>query len=216
MKQRLALFAAVSAAALAVPAAAQDSDTFTGFRIEALGGYDSSQPGSTVDVPNVDQSFDGVNYGVGVGYDVDLGSVVLGAEAEFMESEAKTDFDTSGFATYGIANVDAGRDFYVGARAGFKLGDRTLIYGKGGYTNAKYNLLATDNTTDTETNLKTDGWRVGGGAEVALTDRFFVKGEYRYSNYGGGEIESPTGVESDNFDVDLDRHQFVVGAGLRF
>ena len=50
----------------------------------------------------------------------------------------------------------------------------------------------------------------------ALSDRFFVKGEYRYSNYAGGEIESPTGVESDNFDVDLDRHQFVVGAGLRF
>jgi hypothetical protein len=29
-------------------------------------------------------------------------------------------------------------------------------------------------------------------------------------------VESPTGVESDNFDVDLDRHQFVVGVGMKF
>jgi len=217
MKKGLALLAAASVAALAAPAAAQNENTFTGPRVEALVGYDSSEPGSTVDIPNVDESFDGVNYGAGIGYDFDMGGAVVGVEAEYMESDAKTgDFDTSGFATYGIANVEAGRDIYVGARAGFKVGPNSLVYAKGGYTNAKYNVLATDNTTDTQTNLKVDGWRVGAGAEVALNNNLFVKGEYRYSNYAGGEIESPTGLESDNFDVDLDRHQFVVGLGARF
>jgi outer membrane immunogenic protein len=215
MNKGLTLLAAVSAAAIAVPAAAQ-STSFSGPRVEALVGYDSSQPGSDSNIPNVEEKFDGVNYGVGVGYDIDLGSTVLGVEGELMESEAKTDFNTAGFATYGIANVDAGRDLYAGVRAGVKVGPNSLVYAKGGYTNARYNVLTTDNTTDTQTDLKVDGWRVGAGAQVNLSNNLYVKGEYRYSNYAGGEVESPTGVESDNFDVDLDRHQFVAGVGLKF
>ena len=38
-----------------------------------------------------------------------------------------------------------------------------LAYVKGGYTNAKIDILATDNTTDLGTNLKLDGWRAGAG-----------------------------------------------------
>ena len=113
-------------------------------------------------------------------------------------------------------NIDAGRDLYAGVRAGFKVGPNSLLYAKGGYTNARYNVLTTDNTTDTQTDVKVDGWRVGAGAQVGLGNNLYVKGEYRYSNYAGGEVESPTGVESDNFDIDLDRHQFVVGVGARF
>ena len=220
MKKGIALLlAAGSAVAFTVPAAAQDDPDFTGPRVEALVGYDSVRPGSTVDIDNadeVDQSIDDVTYGFGLGYDFDMGSAVIGVEGEYMRSEAKTDFDTTGFTTYGISNIDAGRDLYIGARAGLKVTPRTLGYVKAGYTNATMDVLATDNTTDVETDLKLDGWRAGAGIEHKITDTVFLKGEYRYSQYKEGEVEAPSGAESDRFDVDLYRHQFVVGVGARF
>lgn len=221
MKKGIALLlAAGSAVALTVPAAAQDDErTFTGPKVEALVGYDSTRPGSTVDIDNaddLDQSIDGVTYGFGAGYDYDLGSMVIGAEGEYMRSEAQTEFDTTGFTTYGVSNIDAGRDLYLGARVGVKATPRTLVYAKAGYTNAKMNVLATDNTTDVETDLNLDGWRAGVGVEQQVAGKVYVKGEYRYSQYQEGEVEAPSGLESDRFDVDLDRHQFVVGVGARF
>jgi outer membrane immunogenic protein len=219
MKKGFALvLAATSMAAFAVPAAAQDGD-FTGPRVEALIGYDSVRPGSTVDIDNaddIDQTIDDVAYGVGIGYDFDMGNAVVGIEGEWLESEASTDFSTTGFNTFGVSNIDAGRDLYVGARAGFKIAPSTLLYAKGGYTNAKMNILATDNTTDVKSNINLDGWRVGAGIEQQLAGNLFLKGEYRYSQYKEGEAEAPSGLTSDRFDVDLDRHQVMFGAGLRF
>lgn len=219
MKKGLALITAASVAAIATPAMAQDNEAFTGPRVEALIGYDSSRPGSTVDIDNaddLDQSIDDVAYGVGVGYDVALGGAVVGVEGEWMESEAKTEFDTAGLTTFGVGNIETGRDLYVGARAGVLVTPKTLLYVKGGYTNARYNVLATDNTTDLETNIDVDGWRAGAGAELAVSDNVFVKAEYRYSNYQEGEVQGPSGLESDRFDVDLDRHQVMAGVGVRF
>lgn len=220
MKKGIALIlASASAAALAMPAAAQDNSNFTGPRIEGVAGYDISRPGSSEDIDNaadLDQSVDDLAYGVGVGYDVALGGVVVGVEAEWVESEAQSEYDTTAFTDYGVGNVSAGRDLYAGIRVGVPVTPSTLVYAKGGYTNAQYDMLATDNTTDINNDIDLDGWRVGAGIEQNLGGSFFVKGEYRYSNYGQGEIEAPSGLESDRFDVDIDRHQFMVGAGLRF
>lgn len=213
------LLAAGSVAAVAAPAAAQDDATFTGPRVEALVGYDSVRPGSTEDIDNaddIDQSIDDIAYGLGAGFDFDLGSAVVGIEGEYMRSEAKTEFDTTGFTAAGISNIDAGRDLYLGARVGMKVTPRTLAYVKGGYANAKMDVLATDNVTDVETDLNLDGWRAGAGIEHQLTDNVYLKGEYRYSQYQEGEVEAPSGLESDRFEVDLDRHQVVVGVGARF
>ena len=219
MKKFLFLIAAGSSVALAAPAAAQDQSTFSGFRIEALGGYDTSRAGSDVD-NDADEDFsdgiDGINYGVGAGFDFDAGGVVLGVEGEWMESTASTEFDTDNATGLDFANVETGRDLYAGVRVGARVGENALIYAKGGYTNASYNVLANDGTTDTETNVNLDGWRAGGGVEVAIAENFYIKGEYRYSNYQEGEIEHPSGLESDRFDVDVDRHQGVIGVGMRF
>jgi outer membrane immunogenic protein len=219
MKKFLFLIAAGSSVAFAAPAAAQDTSTFSGLRIEALGGYDTTRAGSDVD-NDADEDFsdgiDGINYGVGAGFDFDAGGVVIGVEGEWMESTASTEFDTDDATGIDFANVETGRDLYLGARVGAKLGENALIYAKGGYTNASYNVLATDDTTDTETDVDLDGWRAGAGVEIALAENFFIKGEYRYSKYSEGEVEAPSGLESDRFNVDVDRHQGVVGVGMRF
>ncbi len=220
MKKVLALLVTGSVASFALPATAQQvNPAFTGPRVEALIGYDSTRPGSTQDIDNADdinQSIDDLAYGVGVGFDMGFAGAVVGVEGEYIRSEARTEFNTTGFQQFGVGNLEAGRDLYVGVRAGVLATPRTLVYAKGGYTNARYNVLATNNQTDLETNIDLDGWRVGGGLEHAITNSLYVKGEYRYSNYAKGEVNGPSGIESDRFDVDADRHQVMLGVGLRF
>lgn len=229
MKKGIALIlASASATALAVPAAAQDNSAFTGPRIEGIAGYDISKAGSDVDNDlndEDDQSIDRFMYGIGVGYDFGIGDrAILGLEAEVTDSTAETEIVDGDLEDLGFgAQLDTGRDIYVGARAGFVASDNLLLYAKGGYTNARFNLLAEDGTNAIETDLDLDGWRAGAGAEYALSDNSFVKLEYRYSNYSEGEFDfndddffdDDTG-ESDRFDADLDRHQVAVGFGLRF
>ena len=86
----IATVALAATTALATPAAAQSSDpTFTGLRGTILGGYDGIRPGSTEDsdVDGDNQTVDGFTYGFDVGYDMNLGGVVVGAEAELTDSE---------------------------------------------------------------------------------------------------------------------------------
>ena len=206
---------------MAVPAMAQEAgSTFTGPRVEAILGYDVTKAGSSVDddatVGN-DQSTEGLLYGVGLGYDFDAGPVVVGVEGEFTDSTAKTKYENGDFEGFGFGNVKTGRDLYVGARVGAKVSPNTLVYVKGGYTNAKYDIRTSDGTTELNEDIDTDGWRAGIGAEHALSENTFAKVEYRYSKYGEAEIDNNGALpDSDRFDVDTDRHQVVAAVGWRF
>jgi outer membrane immunogenic protein len=204
--------------AVAAPAFAQDEvPTFTGPRVEGILGYDHTGAGSTVDNDNGrdDQSIDGLLYGVGAGYDVNLGSAVVGVEGEWTDSTSKSDrYDYTG--QFGFGRVSQGRDLYIGARAGFLATPNTLVYAKGGYTNTKLNVLAGDTNEETSTNFKLDGWRIGGGVERAINRNTFAKVEYRYSKYEDAHIDLGDGATSDTFGIDTDRHQVVASVGWRF
>ncbi|WP_394269416.1 outer membrane protein [Qipengyuania sp.] len=221
MKKTALLIAAGAIAAVGTPAMAQDAvnEAFTGPRAEVLLGYDISKAGSTADNDaneNDDQSIDGFNYGVGLGFDFAAGGVVLGVEGEYTGSTAKTEFNDGDFEGIGIGNVETGRDLYIGARAGVLANPDLLIYVKGGYTNASYNLRTRGGTTNLDRDFRTDGYRVGAGAEYAMTENTFAKLEYRYSNYSDAEIDFDNGDEVSVPDVDIDRHQIMAGFGLRF
>lgn len=188
---RSIVVAALLAASAATPALAQDKAPFTGARVEGLAGWDRVQNNG---------HDDGVQYGIGAGYDFQAGGAVLGIEAEAADSSVK---QCAGSATVASPRVcaKAGRDLYVGGRVGTVVGGRTLLYAKAGYTNAQAKLTSDDGTTRTtlgKTNL--DGARIGVGAEYAIGPNAFVKTEYRYSNYEKG----------------FERHQVVAGFGLRF
>lgn len=203
------------------PALAQDNTTFTGPRVEAIVGYDISKAGSDVDDDvntNNDESIEGLLYGVGIGYDMAVGKAVVGVEGEFTDGTADTDFDNGDFEGFGLGSVETGRDLYVGARAGMLVSPKTLLYVKGGYTNARYNVVATDGTNEFRENVDTDGWRLGAGGEMALNDKVYAKLEYRYSKYSEAEVDfEDDGVpDSDRFNIDTDRHQVVAGVGMRF
>ena len=220
MKKTILLAAITSIATVATPAFAQDDAPFTGPRVEALVGYDVVKAGSSVDDDgndNNDQSMEGIAYGAGIGYDFNAGGVVLGLEAEYMDSSADTEFEDGDFEGFGFGNVNANRDLYLGARVGVPVQPDLLLYAKGGYTNAKFDVRSDDGTTEFNQDIDTDGWRVGAGVEYATSGNMFVKAEYRYSKYEEAEIDFDGDLpDSDRFDIDTDRHQVVVGVGLRF
>jgi outer membrane immunogenic protein len=208
----------LAGSAVASPALAQDANvTFTGPRVEAILGYDHVGAGSSVDNDNGrdDQSIDGLLYGVGAGYDFNVGGAVLGVEGEYTDSTAKS--NRGPFTNeFGFGRVSQGRDLYIGARAGILASPTTLVYVKGGYTNSKLNVLAGDTNQSTDTSFKLDGWRLGAGLEHAFSQNMFGKVEYRYSKYDSAHIDFANGATSSEFNIDTDRHQVVAAVGWRF
>ena len=219
MKKGLALILAAGGLGMAAPAMAQDSG-FSGPWVAGVAGYDINKAGSSqddgVNAPQ-DANAEGMVYGGAVGYDLDMGTMVIGAEAELTDSNADSTYGDP-YTTFGLGTVDAGRDLYVGARAGFKATPTTLVYAKAGYTNARFNYQGSDGSTIYATNIDTDGYRLGAGVEQKFGGNAFAKLEYRYSNYQEGEVdfEATNVVDSDRFDIDTDRHQVMTSVGIRF
>lgn len=104
MKNLLIATTIATATLAAAPAAAND---FSGTRIEVTAGADDVTGG--VDPTDV-------TYGAVLGYDLQLGKVVVGVEAT-------------------AANVFDRADLGAAARIGYKLNHHVLAYARGGYSN---------------------------------------------------------------------------------
>lgn len=224
MKKICAILAAGTALAASAPAFAQDAtpaEAFSGFHAEALVGYDHIRSGSSEDVDNtrdLKQSIDGVEYGGAVGYDIPLGTnMIVGAEAEITDSSASRDYNNDQPTVFNLGRVDAGRQYYFGGRLGYAMSPETLLYVKGGYSNARFNLQGTDGTTNLRQRLDTDGWRAGAGVEQKVGSNAFVKVEYKYTNLGEAEFDfNGNTPDSSRFNIDTDRHSVMAGVGVRF
>jgi outer membrane immunogenic protein len=193
--RKFAFAAALLAGTIATPALAQDNPNLGGFHVDGIVGWDRSSI--------QDEHANGVTYGVGAGYDFRSGNAIFGVEAEASDSSA--DRSVTGAVIAGDSlRVRAGRDLYIGGRAGFGIGGNSLIYAKAGYTNARFRAdyddgtVATVNDFTQRTNL--DGVRAGVGAQIGVGSNAYLRTEYRYSNYQDG----------------VDRHQVVGGFGVRF
>ena len=133
---RIHCIALLIAGALATPAFAQDAPADharasidVGLPRRGLLGWDHTEI--------LDDDEGGVLYGVGVGYDFQAGRAVLSIEAE--ANDSTNNGCVTGFFNAGDRFcVTSGRDLYVGARAGFLVGRNVLLFGKAGYTNARY------------------------------------------------------------------------------
>lgn len=182
----------IAAFVVAMPAFAQDRAPFTGARVEGLAGWDRVQSNGGHD--------DDIGYGVGVGYDMQIGGAVVGVEGEISDSNNKV---CNGSTTLIDPRVclKSARDLYAGGRIGAVIGEKALLYAKAGYTNFR-SKITSDDGVDQITLAKgdLDGVRVGAGAEYALSSNMFAKTEYRYSNYESG----------------VERHQVMGGFGIRF
>ena len=222
--------ALANVAMLATPASAQDE--FSGFRIEAVAGWDNEGVDYDDDVFNGGKrDDDGFILGAGAGYDIQMGQFVFGPEVEFTESTLDREYQEQGArpanpiatpisATY---NIEGGGDIYLGARAGFAVSPNALLYGKIGYSWHKLAIegSGTDNgvpfTIDEQIDL--GGLRLGAGGEMNFGENFYGKLEYRYSNYNEGDFDVNGANANLNplfSGIDVVRHTVVVGAGFRF
>ena len=142
MKKLIAI-AALATAALSTPAMASE---FAGPRLEVTAGADEVRNG--VDATDI-------AYGAALGYDLQFGKVVVGAEAT-------------------AANVFDRADLGAAARLGYTLNKNVLAYTRVGYSKLERSATA-----------KVDGLTVGGGLEVKLIGSTCAKAEYRYTDFDG-------------------------------
>jgi outer membrane immunogenic protein len=231
MKTIYALLAAGMAVIAATPAFAQATDqdaattpaqAFSGAHVEATFGWDHLDNKSYKDIDataQVQGSSDGVTYGGALGYDFALtNTVTLGAEVGLYGSSAKWNNAANLVAgTFNTAQVNPGRDIYVGGRIGYALSRKTDLFAKAGYTNQRFGVTGTDGTNVTYQAINENGFRLGAGVEHKLTKATYVKLEYDYSHYGSGQFNYANSTpDGSNFDLHNDQHQVLASVGLRF
>jgi outer membrane immunogenic protein len=95
-------------------------------------------------------------YGVGVGYDFDLGSKFFAGP--------QVGFDEESDLAFGIINVN---NKAAVLRLGYNIDQKAKVYLLGGYTNF----------------LSNDGIRAGIGFEHAIGSKYFVKAEFRHNRF---------------------------------
>ena len=196
------VIAAAALSAISAPAFAQEASNFGGAKIGAVVGYDKVR----LEVEDEGGSKDGLLYGLTAGYDFDLGTAVIGVEAEIADSTTKE--RQSDLLVLGDeASISASRDLYIGARVGFPVSQNVLLYAKGGYTNAKVKAVYDDGVDRLSGSDELDGWRIGAGAEYVMASTF-ARIEYRYSEY---DANNDFGVA-----IEPSRHQVAVVGGFRF
>lgn len=227
---RISSFAAMLAASAtlaAAPAAAQQQEegsNFTGVRIEPRAGWDNfggriaiTDPGDADEMLVASNSQGKIGYGAELGYDVQLGPIVVGAYAGVERSNSSSCLEIAGDD---LGCLESGRNLYAGGRAGVVIAGNLLVYGRGGYSRGRYSL-AYDGDTDVATSPiyviadSAGGTHYGGGVEMAFTPNFYGRVEYVRTRYDRLETVNPL---DDDVDVAIRtrRNQVTAGLGLRF
>ena len=200
MRKTLAL-AALAGGLTATPALAQNAAA-GGLYVGALAGYEG------LDVESADGSAtataDSAVYGINAGYDLSLGSAFVGVEGELSTSSGSTRFP--GSFTGARDSLEAGGQYYLGARAGVALTPGIAAYGKVGYTSLDTRAFTSAGSLG-EIKDNAGGLRFGGGVQMQLPGPLEARLEYRRSRYkdvvGGAYGDATT-------------DQVVAGVGVRF
>jgi outer membrane immunogenic protein len=183
---RKLILAAVPLALLSSAAMAQTTNTtkFEGFRIEGnIGGDRFSANGNHNDK---------LGYGGTVGWDGSIGDkLVVGPEASYWRAN-HWNGDCAGGVVGGSVCTKSFEEWGAAVRVGYKLTPNVLVFGKGGYVNneQRKRFDAPAGETSFYNHYRTDGYQVGGGAELSMADRFqgvlsglYLNGQYVYSQY---------------------------------
>ena len=182
-----------------IPSAPEVTDVNAPFTWEGayLGGHTGYSWGTGQATGFGSDSFDGWRIGGFGGYNWQLAdSYVAGLEGDINYDWADKDY-------VGGSKLESGFGGSIRARAGYTI-DRALIYVAGGWaaTNVK---LKTPAGKDSDT---LNGWTIGGGVDYAFTDNVFGLLEYRYNDYGRGELLGRN--------VDFKQNIVQVGVGVKF
>ena len=196
---------AVLATILAAPfASASSAAQFDGPFVGAQVGWQSEKmrdTKSSFGVVPVDDTKQSVTGGLFAGYDKTVnGRFVVGAEAGLdFASDDQVQRDVAG-TNY---SVDPKYSFDLTARAGYLVNPQTLLYVRGGYTNARIRTTITDAAGIDSASSDRDGWLAGGGIERQVAQNVSARVEYRYSKLSEGDGRDQ-------------RHRVLAGLSYRF
>ncbi|KRC80081.1 outer membrane protein [Sphingomonas sp. Root241] len=203
------IVASLAALCFAVPAFAQEAAPapekgyFDGVSIAGIVGLDVL----TIQENDEADAARDVVFGGSIGYDKQVGKVVIGIQGEITTSKAAYKIEDL------LVNGDrfesrAGRDLYAGVRVGLPTG-RTLIYVGGGYVNSQLRSIYEDASGTIDQTEEKGGFRVSLGAELQRKN-LFGRLEMRYQDLGDYTIFAlPTGYARTHT-------QIVAGVGARF
>jgi outer membrane immunogenic protein len=211
--------AAVAVAVAAAPSLAQDG-SFTGFSIGAQGGWQGDRLSGTgrvvvpgtgetptpgISIFDVRENGSGFAGGIFIGYDGEVGSsVVLGGELGVNWGGGSIDINPFGPRS----EITPKRTIDLTARGGVLVTPQSLLYVRGGYSNARYTLRL----GDAGLSENRDGWTLGGGFEQSFGNNVSGRVEYRYSDYG-----RDTAVDGGStFEGKLSRNQVMAGIAYRW
>lgn len=137
---------------------------------------------------NCTSDSDGVSFAGRVGYDSQMGKLVLGVVGEFGTADVRdavSAFSTTPAFYYMEREID-----YTAAlrlRAGFTPAEKTLVYATGGLAYAKLDQsFETSNTANSFTVLADEdawGYQIGAGIEQKIGKNFSIGVEYLYTGY---------------------------------
>ena len=170
--------------------------TWTGGYAGVQLGYgfsgEAQEPGNDIDI-------DGVVGGAFGGYQAELGNgLVAGVEGDLNYSGVKG----SNAGTEAKSGVDGS----LRARLGYAVSPDILPYVTAG--GAAQRLKVTEGgVSDSNTML---GWTAGAGVDVKVTENVFVRGEYRYTDFGSDDFTTGSGTR------EVSSHDNRVGLGVGF
>jgi outer membrane immunogenic protein len=195
----------VLATALAAPfASAVSAAPFDGPYVGAQVGWQSEKMRdvkSSFGAVPVEDKTNSVTGGIFAGYDKTInGRFVVGAEGG-LDFASDNEVITSASGT--SYSVDPKYSFDLTARAGYLVNPQTLLYVRGGYTNARVRTTITNAAGIQTASDNQDGWLAGAGVERQLTQNVSARLEYRYSKLS----------EADGKDQ---RHRVLAGLSYRF
>ena len=155
--------------------------TWTGVYLTAQvgGAFD----GTTVNINGWTHGFgqSGAFGGINLGYNYQIGALVLGLQAEYNFAGI-----TGSSFSYPFGLTDSIRQFgSVDGRLGYAF-NRFLVYAIGGfaYGDIRHSIQPAGAYSPLFFGASEYGWDVGGGVEYALTDNWTARVEYRYYNWG--------------------------------
>jgi outer membrane immunogenic protein len=180
----------------------------------------------------------GVFGAIEAGADYQKDRFVVGAFTDFnlaslkakSASLARSWISTASTASaYHHVEYKVGDSWDAGARLGYLVTDRNLLYVLGGYSAAQISSsvrldLYGSGTPWDSVGSSRSGWKsgyvLGGGWETALTDHITLKAEYRYADYGDAKSSYSSRSAGSNYKAwqsgDVSVHSMRVGLDYKF
>jgi outer membrane immunogenic protein len=172
--------------------------TWAGFYIGAMGGYASQDD---------DFGMKGGFAGGTVGYNWQMGSLVLGVEADAAWGDISATAGVPGLVSLDSKIQDLGT---VRGRVGYAV-DQVLFYGTAGFAWADNKATASALGASVSESQVHTGWTAGAGVEYMFAPHWSLKGEYLYR-----DLESKTYFSGGVNSGDLKLHSGQVGVNYHF